>query len=101
MTHSRSISDTTKRLDENFRRCRSVAQIFSGPDVVGLRVRLRGLLLKQLQADLNRPKSQNNSGLGPSVLKTVELEWRKCGYEPIVGAKKIKTVKKRRVLVPQ
>jgi hypothetical protein len=41
-------------------------------------------MLKQLQSE---------SGLGGSGLKTVELDWRKCCYEPIAAAKKIKMVK--------
>lgn len=62
--------------------------------MVGLRVRLRGLLLKHLQAEMSsKAKAQNDSGFVASLLKTVELEWRKCGYEPIVGAKKIKAVR--------
>ena len=54
--------------------------------MVGLRVRLRGLLLKHLQAEMSsKVKAQNDSGFVASLLKTVELEWRKCGYEPVRG----------------
>lgn len=62
-------------------------QIFTGPELVGLRVRLRGLLQKHLQLDIATTE------FGNSILKSVELEWRKCSYEPIAAAKKFKSVR--------
>jgi hypothetical protein len=78
----RALSETAKRIDVHARKCQNVAQIFYDPEILGLQNRLRSLRSKLFQCEL--------SG---SELKTVELEWRKCVYEPITLAKRLKSVR--------